>query len=107
LQVSSDPLELSKRTNTELERLAREHPHDREFLSSALRVLQERKRDSAETTRAWIIARLDALPTEPRGRKTLYLILAVLGALGVGFGRGAGEEIWKTIWPLLSKWLGT
>jgi len=59
--VTVDDLALSKLTNTELDRRARLYPDDRTYLSTVLRVLDERKSENAETTRVWIRDQLKAV----------------------------------------------
>lgn len=39
-------------------------------------------------------------------RRAFYVVTAILGAVGMGIGHGAGEQIWHWIWPTVNQMVG-
>lgn len=48
----------------------------------------------------------DAPPRPWYKRRAFYVVSAILGAVGMGVGHGAGEQLWHMIWPALTQLVG-
>lgn len=92
-------IDFGRCTNQRLFEYAREFENDAYALTAIRAALATRTKSGADFARIWIDRRIRELERLNRPKrwyrnKLLQVSVVVLGAVGVGYGQGAGQYIW-------------